>query len=813
MFSHLSSRFWHWPGARHVVAFIGLFLVLVTEPLLAQDSNGYLWPTDASDFLTSAFGEYRPRRFHTGVDVKTWGKIGYKCFAVRPGYVWRISVSPYGYGKAIYLKLDSGEVAVYAHLSRFNDRIQEVVEGEQRRRGQYRINLFLKPGVLPVARGDVIAYTGQTGIGAPHLHFEIRDAANRPINPLLKGYRIPDVISPIVTKVSFSPLDGSSEVNGDYKPVVVVPQWVRPGEYIIKEPISVWGNVGLAVSAYDKSLETSNRFGVYQLRLLVDEIVRFEYQYDRLSFPNNPMVELERDYRLSRRKLGRFYKLYKDRHNLRSNYQPNETWGGVLHSASLSAAPNLLSKSGLEPGQQNQPFRAGCLLPGEHRIRIEIADIFGNVSTVSGRVKVGSAFDIHPLIREDENGDLTLADVVTFDLEQLKELDVSVLIRSRWQEIPFDWPSRFDSLREKGGGSSDLEWAEPPEPLPLSNQTGFRPVILKISGRDQFEVSSYPFYYVRSGSVEHSPPPQLTVTYDFYDDYARLEVQTKHILRGVPGITLYPGRSGAREIQMHQVDLKRFIGRIALDQLQGTEHPLAITVETLNGEQFSVYEMFLAEEVKPASPDRIVSDDNKFWVSFGRNSLYRTIYTRIHIDNAKVIPDLDAVGPIYTVEPKDALMKKGALVNIQYADSTRKPDKLGVYYESRPGRWVFIDNQHDISSNSISAKVLSFEDFALIRDEEPPEVTHIRPGNNARLRNKMPLISVRVRDRLSGIKSEKDLEIRLDGKRVIAEYDPERRKVTYQVKAPLASGQHELMVMALDKCRNVTIKKSQFWIE
>ena len=92
-----------------------LILVLVfltlTPPVFAQNrpenSLKYLWPTDASKHLTSAFGEYRARRFHTGIDVKTWGKTGYKIFAVRSGYILRVSVSPGGYGKVVYLKFDT----------------------------------------------------------------------------------------------------------------------------------------------------------------------------------------------------------------------------------------------------------------------------------------------------------------------------------------------------------------------------------------------------------------------------------------------------------------------------------------------------------------------------------------------------------------------------------------------------------------------------------------------------------------------------------------------------------------------------------
>ncbi|MGH7452572.1 MAG: M23 family metallopeptidase, partial [bacterium] len=166
-------------------------LFLTNLSAIAQE---YLWPTDASQFITSSFCESRSRRFHAAIDVKTWNQTGYKIFAVRSGYIERMAISPFGYGRVLYLRLDNGETAVYAHLEAFNENLQAVAEQEQERVGRYRIDKFFRPGMLPVQKGEVIGYTGQTGIGTPHLHFELRDNRSRPINPFLRGFEIVDTV-------------------------------------------------------------------------------------------------------------------------------------------------------------------------------------------------------------------------------------------------------------------------------------------------------------------------------------------------------------------------------------------------------------------------------------------------------------------------------------------------------------------------------------------------------------------------------------------------------------------------------------------
>ena len=53
--------------------------------------------------LSGNFGELRNNHFHSGLDFKTNGRIGYDVTSVADGYVSRVVVSPWGFGRAVYV--------------------------------------------------------------------------------------------------------------------------------------------------------------------------------------------------------------------------------------------------------------------------------------------------------------------------------------------------------------------------------------------------------------------------------------------------------------------------------------------------------------------------------------------------------------------------------------------------------------------------------------------------------------------------------------------------------------------------------------
>ncbi len=166
-------------------------------------SSSYLFPTDASHRITSGFADYRETHFHGGIDISTNGKIGYPVYAAKSGYVYHVTVSPYGYGKMILLKHDDSTYTLYGHLSQFSKEIQERVAAAQKSEGKYSVRLRFQPGEIEVRRGEIIARTGATGVGAPHLHFEIHDKTYAYMDPLtFKSVNVAHYMRPRIFNVA-----------------------------------------------------------------------------------------------------------------------------------------------------------------------------------------------------------------------------------------------------------------------------------------------------------------------------------------------------------------------------------------------------------------------------------------------------------------------------------------------------------------------------------------------------------------------------------------------------------------------------------
>ena len=168
---------------RRLILFIACYVIAQT--IAAQD---FIFPMDLRPvYLSANFGELRPNHFHSGLDMKTDKVEGKVVRAVDSGFVSRIQVTPTGYGHVLYVDHPCGYTTVYAHLKAFDPRIDSIVKAYQYEKKVHTVNITLTPDQVPVAKGQQIALSGNTGSsGGPHLHFEIRKTENQhALNPML----------------------------------------------------------------------------------------------------------------------------------------------------------------------------------------------------------------------------------------------------------------------------------------------------------------------------------------------------------------------------------------------------------------------------------------------------------------------------------------------------------------------------------------------------------------------------------------------------------------------------------------------------
>ena len=248
--------------------------------------------------LAGSFGELRANHFHSGLDFKTNQQTGYPVYAIADGYISRLRIQNSGFGLALYINHPNGFTSVYAHLSRFNPKIAQIVKTLQYKNKAYELDEFPNSTLIPLRKGDIIAYSGNTGSsGGPHLHFEIRDTKTETtINPQLLGIEIPDDIPPVIKAMYVYRLNGKSF--NEFTPKQYFQVVDNQGNYSLNKvnQINLGGEVGFGIVVTDKHNGKSGINGIYSIKLEVDGQTIFASTLDKFSFENSKAINSHIDY-------------------------------------------------------------------------------------------------------------------------------------------------------------------------------------------------------------------------------------------------------------------------------------------------------------------------------------------------------------------------------------------------------------------------------------------------------------------------------------------------------------------------------------
>jgi len=727
-----------------------LILIVFNSFLSAQN---YLWPTNASNALSSSFCEYRPGHYHAAIDIKTWNREGYKCFAVEDGVIERIKISPFGAGKALYIKLNDGRKAVYFHLQRFTKKLEQKISEIQRAKKSYSIEWW--PKNWHVKRGEIIAYTGQTGIGVPHLHFELRDEMSRPLNPLKFYKNVKDKIRPNLKQLLIIPQNEKSNINGSFVPQKFKLSYIRDGVYVIKEPIFAHGILGLAINGFDQADGVNNKLGFYSSKMAIEGKQVFEQAYNRLHFKNTRMVDIDIYYPEKARTKKNYNKLYLEPFNDLSFY--------------------------------NRKLGDGLISVNEDTVDFEISieDFYKNKSIVKGQILPGkiNSVKIKQSVLKDENMYLKLT--MPSEIKGLKFF--SGRKPDSMQEISY-----FEVIERLVNGDESILFLK----IKLADKRDF---LIRSEIENKFGQTIKTLAILNSEKEKQVKShvelfgKQLYLSFKNIADSENLTLNILH-------------SNNSNHVKVNIADNSSEFIFPAKDFIEG---PIDFNLQDLNQAYFDT--TVTANLLLPDQIQNFSFNDDSLTLSSTIKTVYDTLFFTVEKDTTnREEYDLPIFGSSYKMSIGDQILNRTLTLSLK-SDSTFFADGQAAIYSLNKKGLHFVGGKYDARTGNISTRVKTFSTYIIAADTIAPDVKVKNPAPGKSYNN-MPEIMFNAVDEVSKIGSDKNIEIYFDKDYVVPEWDFETNNVRARLHYKPQKGNHKITIKVKDRAGNLTEKIISFFI-
>ncbi len=354
-----------------------ILLIVVLLPFMVQaqwfpqknyPQNYFGWPVNAIKAIVANFGELRPNHYHMGLDCRTEQVQNKQVLAAADGYIAKVKIEPWGFGRAIYINHPNGLTTLYAHLNDFTPGLEQYVRKQQYQLQKWQVLLDIPANMFPVKKGDFIAYSGTTGGSqGPHVHFEIRDTkTDKVLNPLLFNMPITDKIAPDIIRLAYYDRNKSTyEQTPKYVAIKKINGIYTPHGGVLN--VST-GKISFAITAFDRYTGSTNHNGIYEAILYENNNPVCGFQMDSISYDETRML------------------------NAHIDYKTKASGGPYLqHLSRLGGAANIIYKT-------NESNGVISLNPGETKdIKIEVYDADLNKSELKFTLKRSLADITYPV--------------------------------------------------------------------------------------------------------------------------------------------------------------------------------------------------------------------------------------------------------------------------------------------------------------------------------------------------------------------------------------------------------------------------------
>ncbi|MFC1538116.1 hypothetical protein ACFL6H_01710 [Candidatus Latescibacterota bacterium] len=723
--------------------------ITVFAPSFTVAAEDILWPIDYYQHISSSFGEPRPGRFHYGVDFKSGGVTGKKVYAIGDGYILRARTTPFGYGKSLYIKLDSGEIILYGHLSKYLPEIEDIFFDLRIREKTYDVEWWPKAHEYRVQKGQVIAYSGDSGGSTPHLHLEIRNENNDPLNPLAQGVNVRDTIPPRINSVQLIPLDKHALVDG--YPVAKWINFSNPNA----EPVQLSGKIGVAASVWDTVNDSNNILGIYRVSLAVDSNIVFSKQYDTLSYLYNGQGGL--DYLSGEnyggqgtisalfRREGNFLNIY-DGNGILTDDDPEYA---DIKSISIKASDYAKNETNRTFSAKfaDKPIFEYCGYTSEGNFRI------------AGTLNSG-IIDRAELWEYVSNNEWKIAD--------------TYFIMKNKCDINFKIPQSQSKLKVI---------------LTSEDSTESVPVILRYN----------------HDKTSAGKTAELNVTTVLLHDRIIARINSNQILSSIPIIREEKnGATSERIICAIPTGETSWIASIPLPETGRYDNLISVSAFDIYGNTVHTGTEIDVMVLNASAQTTTYSADSLMTVEVPSGALYRSTSMIITNERVNKLNGLKQVSEGYRISLGDILLKNAISVKLEL--ESEPPKKTALFHSNGNGNsnnannWRFISSECE--GNVFYGDIAGPGCVAVLSDTTPPHVLSKSPRSGGTITTRKPQLVAYIEDKESGIEGSDSFKMSIDSIPIYAEYDYARHTISYTLHNDLSPGMHTVTLSATDRLGN-----------